>query len=583
MSMVATTAQPSRPASSSSGPEWGASAFVWGVLLLVLLADLLFVGKFGLDFPDGDEWIMAPVLTGEQPLTVAWLWSPCNEHRVPLAKLILLALYKISGYDFRAAMFFNVLALSALASAMVFVAKTLRGRTSYVDAFFPLILLHWGQYDNFLWGWQVHQVLSAILVCLLLVAVVRRGARLTLGSTILAGACLLLLPMCGAMGLVFVPLFALWLGYCGVLTWSSPETHRKRNSLLMFGVAGAGFLLEGLYFHGYQSTARVDPPSLQDSLRTAAQFLSVNFGLAASPLWPFSALAMIGLLLLGVAALILVWLRQPEDRFRVLGLLAMLVSIAVLALAIGWGRADLGPEAGFASRYVVLAVPALCWVYLTWGLYKGPSAGLAQMVLFTLACAVFSINAHLGLQGAKDRNSICRLEEFDQDLRDGVSPRQLAERYADIQVPWLSPEEFAGLLGRMRQAGIGRFQFPQKDDQPVTEDFRQVVRAKLPFGATVLVVSKGDDDLLKFKGRTGWHFPQDEDGAYAGNPADSADAVARLEALRAKGAGYLLFPEPAFWWLEEYPGFKQHLDQHYTRVYGDEHCIIYQLSAPKPD
>jgi hypothetical protein len=116
--------------------------------------------------------------------------------------------------------------------------------------------------------------------------------------------------------------------------------------------------------------------------------------------------------------------------------------------------------------------------------------------------------------------------------------------------------------------------------EELVKRIREVVRAKLPPDATVLVVSKGDDDLLKFEGRKGWHFPRDKDGTYAGNPADSARAVAQLEALRAKGGQYLLFPEPAFWWLDHYKEFKQHLDRRYTRVYCDEYCIIYRLSAP---
>jgi hypothetical protein len=109
---------------------------------------------------------------------------------------------------------------------------------------------------------------------------------------------------------------------------------------------------------------------------------------------------------------------------------------------------------------------------------------------------------------------------------------------------------------------------------------QEVVRTQLPPGATVLVASKGDDDLLKFDGRTGQHFPQDKDGVYDGNPADGQDAVARLEALRAKGAQFLLLPEPSYWWLEHYKEFKEHLDGRYARVYGDDCCIIYRLSAP---
>jgi hypothetical protein len=110
---------------------------------------------------------------------------------------------------------------------------------------------------------------------------------------------------------------------------------------------------------------------------------------------------------------------------------------------------------------------------------------------------------------------------------------------------------------------------------------QRVARAEVPAGATVLVVGKVEDDLLKLEGRTAWGFPRDEGGGYAGNPADSAEAIARLEALRAKGGRYVLFPEPSFWWLEEYKEFKQHLDVRYTRVYADECCIIYRLSAPK--
>jgi hypothetical protein len=116
--------------------------------------------------------------------------------------------------------------------------------------------------------------------------------------------------------------------------------------------------------------------------------------------------------------------------------------------------------------------------------------------------------------------------------------------------------------------------------QQLTRKIRELVRAAVPPEATLLVVSKGDEVLLKHGGRRAWHFPQQEDGAYAGyNPADSAEAVAHLEALRDKGAGYLLFPATALWWLEHYEEFKQHLDRHYRPVVELEGtCSIYALS-----
>jgi glycosyltransferase involved in cell wall biosynthesis/SAM-dependent methyltransferase len=107
---------------------------------------------------------------------------------------------------------------------------------------------------------------------------------------------------------------------------------------------------------------------------------------------------------------------------------------------------------------------------------------------------------------------------------------------------------------------------------------RDVVRTSTPRKATVLVVSKGDEELLNLPDRAAWHFPRDEDGGYAGHyPADSGAAVAHLEELRARGAQFLLFPNAAFWWLEHYKGFRQHLDGRYQRVWSDERCVLYRL------
>src|SRR5207253_10034976 len=59
---------------------------------------------------------------------------------------------------------------------------------------------------------------------------------------------------------------------------------------------------------------------------------------------------------------------------------------------------------------------------------------------------------------------------------------------------------------------------------------RETVRLSVPAGAHVLVVSKGDDDLLQLDGRFGAHFPQVTGGVYAGHhPADSGEAIAELE------------------------------------------------------
>jgi GT2 family glycosyltransferase len=110
-------------------------------------------------------------------------------------------------------------------------------------------------------------------------------------------------------------------------------------------------------------------------------------------------------------------------------------------------------------------------------------------------------------------------------------------------------------------------------------DIREVVLALVPRGETIAVVTKGDNDLLKFADRVAWHFPQTTGGAYAGHhPADSDAAICHLEELSSRGASYLVFPETALWWLEHYDGFRRHLDRQYRRIHDGKPCIIYDLS-----
>jgi len=114
---------------------------------------------------------------------------------------------------------------------------------------------------------------------------------------------------------------------------------------------------------------------------------------------------------------------------------------------------------------------------------------------------------------------------------------------------------------------------------------REAVQHATPSGTTVLVVSKGDRSLLELEGRNAWHFPQTGKGSYAGHhPADSGTAIAQLEALRSRGAEYLIFPKTAFWWLRHYREFNQHLEVNYQLVCDEqETCLIFELRrSPEP-
>jgi len=111
---------------------------------------------------------------------------------------------------------------------------------------------------------------------------------------------------------------------------------------------------------------------------------------------------------------------------------------------------------------------------------------------------------------------------------------------------------------------------------------RKVVSGLLPPHVMVIVVSGGDDELLKLEGARGWHFPQTEDGTYTGyHPTNSAAAITHLEELRAKGGEFLLFPSTAFWWLDYYVEFRQYLETRYRVVVREEDtCVIVALREP---
>jgi hypothetical protein len=104
-------------------------------------------------------------------------------------------------------------------------------------------------------------------------------------------------------------------------------------------------------------------------------------------------------------------------------------------------------------------------------------------------------------------------------------------------------------------------------------------RAVVPEQAIVIVVSRGDEALVDLDGRKGWHFPQNDDGVYAGyHPASSRQAIRHLEALRGKGGKYLVFPATAAWWLDHYGEFRRHLDSRYRLVFAEPgHCAIYDV------
>jgi hypothetical protein len=573
-----------------------ATLFVGAVWAGMLGAALAFVWAYGRNVPLWpDEWEYVTLLTGQRPITVEWLWAQHMEHRVVLPKIIWISLLQLTGNDFRAGMYGNVLLLGTLALVLILAARRFRGRTSYADAFFPLMLLHWGHWDNLLWAWEIQFVSSTFLAGVLLGVIVQSGAALRWQGTCLAGACLVLLPVCGANGLALVPALALWLVYAGLLRWGRPTgTGGRWVALLAWAFAATAILIVALSFVGYSKpNAAPDHQGVWAAVKMAMRFFAISIGHGTGMgSWPYSGLGMVCFLVASTALLAVAWLKRPEERLRAAGLLCFLGCLACLALAIGWARHWIYP------RYVTLAAPALCAVYFTAAVYGGRRLGLVvQGALFTLAVVALPFNVKDGREKGSAR--CATMDAFERAVRAGAPLHEVAARYyQDVYFHGGNSlrRVFALRLAVLQDAGMEPYRLLKRDpdaEEDLAEDYdpdyprqvehvRKEVCARLPPAAIVLVVSSGDNDLLELEGRQAWHFPQAADGSHMRHyPAVSDPVVTHLEELREKGAQYIVFPKTAWWWLEDYPGLKTHLDRHARRIYGDEDCIIYRLSPKR--
>ena len=159
--------------------------------------------------------------------------------------------------------------------------------------------------------------------------------------------------------------------------------------------------------------------------------------------------------------------------------------------------------------------------------------------------------------------------------------RQMLRLHGRAPVHARMHEIFDGVLKRPRRsprAGASRSDTRTR----AIEAVRRAVATALPAGSAVLVVSRGDPELVRLPQRTGRHFPSTPDGRYAGfHPADSGAALRELE-RQLGDAQYLLFPASSFWWLDYYREFADALNARYERVWSDADCVIFRLSAPRP-
>lgn len=411
---------------------------------------LAFVLVYGRNVPSWDDWDIVPTTTGAQPVTWNWLWSQHNEHRIPVPRLVMLAIFR-SFMDFRAGMVANVLLNAGMTAWLLRILRQLRGCLEWTDVFLPLVALNLGQGLNFMWAWQIGFFVSTALMLAFLGVVARHSAIHPGGGTMVAiGVLAFLLAGSGANGLVPVPVIVVWAVGVAWLSRGSATANGTRSrwtGAAIVVLCGAAVMVA--YLHGYERVPHFPAGhGLSGMVVTGIKAMTMSFGAGGRAAWPFSGALVLALVGLTLAKLVGMFSNDQENRMRSWGLICFIGALVGLAAALGLGRD------GFEQRYTTLLYPLLCGVYFVWRLGDNGSFGRWMRPALTgTALIALWPNTTTGLAYARETSGA--LTAFEQQMTAGVPLTQLIARHSRCLHP--SHDLLMDYLPLLRAAKVGAF------------------------------------------------------------------------------------------------------------------------------
>jgi len=438
-----------------------ARAVVWSVWFAMLALLLWSMAPIVSRVPLAEDWFLVAPLTGHEPDLSAWLWEQNNEHRTPLARLILLVTITAARGDFRAGGYLNAALLAATAAGLILFTRRFRGgRTDPADAVFPLLLMHFGHSHLVLFTWLLLFVASTIVTLLAGCALFARRSVASPLAAATAGLALMLLPLCGVNGLLFVPTLAPYLLYAAWACWSGGRGWPVRRAVAVWLVTAAcvTLVVTALYFVGYEHPWwNPESPGMLPAFKTALKVLSLGFGPASEFWWAPGVVGAVTLYLTSLwRAFKNVSARSGADREHAIGAMVFLANAIAFAWVLGWARAAYVPEFGIPIRYVLAVAPAVVASYLTWELSPSRAARLVQRSLAIALLILVPFNTIAGHRFFADwyRAGMTRLQK---DIDDGVPIAELAVRHQRFLVHWWKPVVLEQHMRWLHDAGIAPF------------------------------------------------------------------------------------------------------------------------------
>ncbi|HVS65475.1 MAG TPA: hypothetical protein VMT85_18455 [Thermoanaerobaculia bacterium] len=338
----------------TSDQQPGPEVWVVGLLLAALIGAVSF---WAVDLPHLDEWVLAGDLaTADLSSLLERAWTPHNEHRLLIPRLLLVGLARSTAWDVRAEVFLGLSFAIVIAALVWRVGGRIEGRAqravfrSLAAAF--ALGLH--QVENLVWGWQV-AVFLCVASAVAAIVMLAEGEELTRRRLALAALLGLVSSFSYGAGLMVWPAGAVVLA-TRVDRSSAPQSFGLGIRLGPWLAIGAAALTA--YYLGMPAPSDLGagPP---------ARLVVHALAFLASPVvraWPAPALGVA----VGVAGLALVALGLARTGARGRRELLDPVWLGFIVFALGssamvaLGRAEYGLHQAMVSRYTTLA--NLLWI-----------------------------------------------------------------------------------------------------------------------------------------------------------------------------------------------------------------------------
>jgi len=419
-----------------------------GPMFLLLFAALWFSYRHASPLPYGDDYELTQVLVGRQPMSLSYLLSRHNEHRLPLSRIALHTLLPVVGYDFRFAALAvpMCLAMSALGLAAALAIR--RGTWLWTDNLPALPLLSFGNAETLTWAFNLHfsfhvALTLAALACL---TPVLANGRPSVTQAACCAAALLLLPGAGVNGALMAT--CLWPVFTAAFSYHADRGVR----LLALSAAAIGVVELLAEFVSMPRTDRAFA-GIVPLIKPMTAFLSVTVGPAAREYWLFFGSATA--IAIGAAGIWLTVVGVRNRNFAMLAAPAVIGCSFLFAAAVALRRVDNNPLDAIQDRYLLLQSVVLIAIYWAVGISSEPAFARLRWLLLTIAVAIFCGNLRYGLWYASAYKA--RHESMLADMDSGMPTGVLAEKYHSHPFGLYNPsaEKLHEYLDALHQKGYG--------------------------------------------------------------------------------------------------------------------------------